>query len=231
MRNIKYLSEDIIIERLESEGWIEVVCQNQAEKLVLDHYDATITDDWNVANFYIYEETTVDSYSIFVATPCVQSISVNENIYYYDSDLGEALKEAIENGYGIFCELQHIIDDTIDMMYSELLERKYEEVKDELLDEGYCEKITDPVNTAHYIEFLSQNEAFNPSIESRAKVLCLNKSEEKYQKYEKEIRQTPELYKHIFEHFGLTVTKCSAYEIIIKELEEKQTKHDFVPII
>ena len=219
MRNNKYLSEDIIIERLESQGWIETICENKAKELVLDHYDAAITDDWNDADFHIYEESTYDDYTVFVAIPSKAKISISENVYYSDHYLREVLREAIEGGENIFCELEDVIDDTIDMMYPELLERKYEEVRDELLDEGYCDKITDPVNTAHYIELLSQNEAFDTSIESRAKMLCLNKSEEKYQKYEKEIKETPELYKHIFKHFGLTITKCNAYEIVIEELQ------------
>ena len=66
---------------------------------VLNYFGAKIVDEWSEeCDFYIYEETTVDGYSIYVATPDPLNIIVGENIYYYDSDLVEALGDAFRYG-------------------------------------------------------------------------------------------------------------------------------------
>ena len=74
-------------------------------------------------------------------------INVNENVYYYDSDLGDALEEFIKysNGDEYTPEViyvddlnQQFIDDAIMYSYSSILaERFEEEVIDELKDKGY----------------------------------------------------------------------------------------------
>ena len=65
---------------------------------VLKHFGAKIVDEWsNECDFYIYEESTADGYSIFVAAQNPSHIIVEENIYYYDSDLGDALLDALRH--------------------------------------------------------------------------------------------------------------------------------------
>jgi len=65
----------------------------------LTHFGAKIVDEWsNECDFYIYEESTADGYSIFVAAQNPSHIIVEENIYYYDSDLGDALLDALRYG-------------------------------------------------------------------------------------------------------------------------------------
>ena len=65
---------------------------------VLKHFGAKIVDEWsNECDFYIYEESTADGYSIFVAAQNPSHITVEENIYYYDSDLGDALLDALRH--------------------------------------------------------------------------------------------------------------------------------------
>ena len=78
-------------------------------KKVLKHFGAKIVDEWsNECDFYIYEESTADGYSIFVAAQNPSHIIIEENIYYYDSDLGDALLDALRYG-----ECKNIyIDDT-----------------------------------------------------------------------------------------------------------------------
>ena len=57
-------------------------------------YDVPFTDK---ADFYIYEESTADGYSIFVAAQNPDNITIEENVYYYDSDLGDALLDALRH--------------------------------------------------------------------------------------------------------------------------------------
>tara|TARA_B110000967_G_scaffold207418_1_gene256732 strand:+ start:449 stop:754 length:306 start_codon:yes stop_codon:yes gene_type:complete len=65
-------------------------------KRVQEHFKFKLTDSWGECDFYIYEESTADGYSVYIASDSVQNINVNENIYYYDSDLSEPLIEHIE---------------------------------------------------------------------------------------------------------------------------------------
>ena len=69
------------------------------ENKFLNHFGAKIVDEWSdKCDYYIYEESTADGYSVYVATNDPSNILVDENIYYYDSDLGEALLDALRYG-------------------------------------------------------------------------------------------------------------------------------------
>jgi len=116
--------------------------EDHIKKVVLDHYDSEITDDWNVScDFFIYEETTADGYSVYVATYDQRSISVSEHVHYYDSNLGDELKQAITESIKIYIddEQQHYVQDVIRDLYIDLSEKKEKEIIDQLIDEGYEE--------------------------------------------------------------------------------------------
>ena len=116
--------------------------EDHIKKVVLDHYDSEITDDWNVScDFFIYEETTADGYSVYVATYDQRSISVSEHVHYYDNSLGDELKQAITEGIKIYIddEQQHYVQDVIRDLYVILSKKKEEEIIDQLIDEGYEE--------------------------------------------------------------------------------------------
>ena len=116
--------------------------EDHIQKVVLDYYDSEITEDWNVScDFFIYEETTADGYSVYVATYDQRSISVSEHVYYYDSELSDELKQAITEGIKIYIDdaQQHYVIDVIRDLYTSLCEKKQEEITIELIDEGYEE--------------------------------------------------------------------------------------------
>jgi len=116
--------------------------EDHIQKVVLDHYDSEITDDWNVScDFFIYEETTADGYSVYVATYDQRSISVSEHVHYYDNSLGDELKQAITESIKIYIddEQQHYVQDVIRDLYIDLSEKKEKEIIDQLIDEGYEE--------------------------------------------------------------------------------------------
>ena len=59
----------------------------------------TLTDEWSdKADFYIYEESTADGYSVWIATSDPNNIVINEHVYYYDSDLVEIWLEKLKEG-------------------------------------------------------------------------------------------------------------------------------------
>ena len=116
--------------------------EDHIQKVVLDHYDSEITDDWNVScDFFIYEETTADGYSVYVATYDQRSISVSEHVHYYDNSLGDELKQAITESIKIYIddEQQHYVQDVIRDLYIDLSEKKEKEIINQLIDEGYEE--------------------------------------------------------------------------------------------
>ena len=145
----KLITDELINERLEAKGFGEKQANDEdlAKEAVLKHFSVKFTDQWsNNADFYIWEETTADGYSVFVATHDQNSVNVNENVYYYDSDLGDVLEEHIRysNGDEDYPEIiyvddlhQQFIDDAIQQLFEYLVDRFEEEVTNELIEEGY----------------------------------------------------------------------------------------------
>lgn len=60
----------------------------------------TLTEDFNGADVYCYNESTVDGYDVFVLTHDTTNINICENVYYYDSDLASAIMEEIQYNGG-----------------------------------------------------------------------------------------------------------------------------------
>ena len=145
----KYITDELINERLEARGFGEKQTENDevARENVLNHYGVELTSEYtNSASYYIYEETTADGYSVYVATDDTNNISVCEDIYYYDSNLADTLEEQIKNSNGDedFPEIiyvddlyQDFIDGVIENLFIYLSEMLEEEIINELIDEGY----------------------------------------------------------------------------------------------
>jgi len=159
--NKKLITDELINERLEAKGFGDYQANDEdlAKESVLNYYNVELTDDYSSsADFYIYEESTADGYSVFIATYDQDRVNVNENVHYYDSDLGDALEEHIKYSNGdeenpeiIYVDDLHqqFIDDAIVQLFEYLAERFEEEVIDELKDEGYV--YDDPKTEAEFI--------------------------------------------------------------------------------
>ncbi len=145
----KLITDELINEMLEAKGFGEKQINDEdlAKEAVLKHFSVEFTDDYSSsADFYIYEESTADGYSVFIATYDQNRVNVNENVYYYDSDLGDALEEYIKYSNGdehtpevIYVDdlNQQFIDDAIVQLFEYLAARFEEEIIDELTDKGY----------------------------------------------------------------------------------------------
>ena len=144
----KLITDELINEMLEARGFGEKQINDDfVQEAVLNHFNVELTDDYSSnADFYIYEESTADGYSVFVATHDQNSININENVYYYDSDLSDALEEFIKYSNGdednpeiIYVDdlHQHFIDDTMGQLFEYLAARFEEDIIDELKDKGY----------------------------------------------------------------------------------------------
>ena len=138
----KLITDELIEEKMISYGFGETNSHDEdyVRELILTHYDAELTDQWQQnCDYYIYEESTADGYSVFVACYDTSSISVNEDIHYYDSELSDKLQDAIRDGGEIYVDDLHqdFIDDAIRELYLYLAEKFEEQAIDELEDEGY----------------------------------------------------------------------------------------------
>jgi len=133
----KYITDKLIAERMSEKGWIEGCDDEHARNQVFAHYECEITDQWQNPDFSIYEESTADGYSVWIATADDKSINVSEDIYYYENDLGDILYEAIPDYNNIYCDNYDFVEDAITRHYEDLLCRIEDEIIDELLDEGY----------------------------------------------------------------------------------------------
>ena len=139
----KTLTDELIEQKLAEQGWLDVneIDQEDQKKMVLEYYDVELTDRFdNNCGYYIYTESTRDGYEVWVATESMGNVCISEDVYYYDSDLHEALADAIKD------ELSPIyVDDTeadyidyaIEELYEHVYDTKLEEVESELEDQGY----------------------------------------------------------------------------------------------
>ena len=147
--NKKIITAKLINEKLEVKGFGDYQANDEdlAKESVLNYYNIELTDDYaSRRDFYMYEESTADGYSVFVATHDQNVVNVNENVYYYDSDLSGALIEYIKYSNGdehtpevIYVDdlNQDFIDDAMVQLFEYLSERLEEEIIDELTSEGY----------------------------------------------------------------------------------------------
>lgn len=145
----KLITDELINKRLEAKGFGEKQINDEdlAKESVLKHFGVEIIDNYSSnADFYVYEESTADGYSVFVATHDQSVVNVNENVYYYDSDLSDALVDFMKYSNGdendpevVYVDdlNQQFIDDAIVQLFEYLAERFEEEIIDELTDEGY----------------------------------------------------------------------------------------------
>ena len=139
----KILTHELIEQTMADQGWLDIneVDQEDQKKMVLDYYEVELTDRFDLNNAYhIYTESTRDGYEVWVATENMREVCISEDVYYYDSDIHEALADAIKD------ELSPIyVDDTeadyidyaIEKLYEHVYDAKLEEVESELEDQGY----------------------------------------------------------------------------------------------
>ena len=147
----KLITPELINERLEAKGFGEKQADGEdlMYEAVLGHYGYKLIDEWDDdAEYFIYEESTADGYSVYVATANPRQINTNEDVYYYDRDLGDNLAEAIKWGNGdpeypekIYVEDlgAQYVQDAMEQLFEELSERFEEEVLMDLEEEGYSE--------------------------------------------------------------------------------------------
>ena len=200
-------------------GWIEGCDDEHARNQVLAHYECEVTDQWQNPDFSVYEESTADGYSVWIATANDKSINVSEDVYYYENELTDVLYEAIPDYSNIYCDNYDFVEDAITRHYEDLMCRIEDETVDELLDEGYNHKITDPINTLQYIEMISQDCSF---LDGSSRAINLTVDEDyRYLNYASQIIKDRARYEIVANHYGLTIERAVKGELIFKELKNE----------
>jgi hypothetical protein len=145
------LTDEIIEERLDHLGFGHKQYNDvkQALNSVKNHYNLKFTNDSSEkADFYIYEESTADGYSLYIATNDTNSIDINYDVYYYDSELGTVLEEHIKSSNLVKDNQNKIFISDLDASFIEdalfqlfvNLQFEFEEIViNKLLEEGYRE--------------------------------------------------------------------------------------------
>ena len=121
---------------------------------------------YNNADIYAYEETTVDGYSVWVVTNDMNSVCINEDVYYYESDIPEAIMEQISysNGqcvlYADQCFLDDIyFDDVLLEAFQDIAESIYDEIMNEDSDYNF-----DMAELAWLKEEFTESEEINQTV-------------------------------------------------------------------
>ena len=222
MKN-KFITDELITQRMEDKGWIEGCDDEHAKKQVLDHYECEITDYWQNPDFSIYEESTADGYSVWIATDDDKRININEDVYYYENELNDVLYEAIPDYNNIYCDNYDFVEDAISRHYEDILCGIEEEVVDELLDEGYNHKIVTPINALQYIEMISQDDQFTGAKEIYDGFINITVDHEyKWLNYATQVIKDRNRYEVIANHYGLTIERAVKGELIFKALKDEK---------
>ena len=140
------LDEELVRQLLSEDNVTEVDDTNEDIMLerIKNHFDFEITDGFNVRPYpemMFYTETTSDGYEVWIATDDDQRPSINEDVYYYESDWLEKMADAMTDGMTIyFQELNdnnYEFQEVVHNVYEEYYNDKRQELIEKLIDDGY----------------------------------------------------------------------------------------------
>lgn len=139
----KIITDKLITSELEKQGYLEYheMEETKAWDLLQAHYNCEVDDQWRNKHydFYCYEETTADGYTIYVATDNVDSVCVSEDVHYYENDLSDEIVVAIKDGCTMYIDdLEvHYFIDAVEEAYGNMLDKLREEMEEQLKMKGY----------------------------------------------------------------------------------------------
>ena len=111
-------------------------------KVVKQHFNFTIDDSaYNNYDIAAYTESTADGYEVYVVTNDMESIQINEDVYYYESDVAQAIIDEII-GYGggdtVLYADQYFLDEIyFDDALADLFVENIDDILAEAEKEGY----------------------------------------------------------------------------------------------
>ena len=139
----KILTEELILKRLAKDGMTEPNEISQEDRIsqLRNYYGFEIVTDWDKCDAYFYTDTTADGYEIWIATEQEGNVCINEDVYYYETEWFEKLADYLRDGCRVYIDSysqeEYGFEEVIEALYEELYMDKYEEIEDQLKDEGY----------------------------------------------------------------------------------------------
>src|SRR6056300_1858323 len=136
----KIITDKLITSELEKQGYLEYhdMEETKAWNLLQAHYNCEVDDQWRNRHydFYCYEETTADGYTIYVATDNVDSVCVSEDVHYYENDLSDEIVVAIKDGCTMYIDDldAHYFMDAVEACYDKMLDKLREEMEEQLIN-------------------------------------------------------------------------------------------------
>jgi hypothetical protein len=99
------------------------------KKLVLDYLNTSMYhDEFDKGDFKVYSETTADGYEVYVATHDDRNVDINEDVYYYDSDLADVIMKQLEEHYSVYID-EYLYDDLyMDDAFEEYFNENVEDI-------------------------------------------------------------------------------------------------------
>ena len=105
------------------------------KKLVLDYLNTSMEhDNFNRGDFKVYSETTADGYEVYVATHDDQNVNIQDDVYYYDSDLTDVIMEQLEDHYSVYIDSYLYEDIYMDDKFEEYFNENVEEIVNDIPD-------------------------------------------------------------------------------------------------
>ena len=105
------------------------------KKLVLDYLNTSMYhDEFDKGDFKVYSETTADGYEVYVATHDDQNVNINEDVYYYDSDLTDVIMEQLEEHYSVYIDSYLYEDIYMDDKFEEYFDENIEDIVSDVPD-------------------------------------------------------------------------------------------------
>ena len=145
MTDNKLKLDDELVRQLLSEDNVTAADDTNQDIMlerIKNHFDFEITDGWNKnPDMMFYTETTSDGYEVWIATDDDRHPSINEDVYYYETDWLEKMEDAMTDGMTIY--FQELNDDNYEFqevvhnVYEEYYNDKRQELIEKLIDDGY----------------------------------------------------------------------------------------------
>lgn len=138
----KIITDKLVEKKLNEKGLSMYNGDDNALAKLQNYYEFELTDSYNrTPDYSIFAESTADGYEVWVATNGDgRNICINEDVYYYENDLSQALYDAMMD----YNELIYVDDlgayyvqDAIDQAWEEYIEEMIKETEDELIEQGY----------------------------------------------------------------------------------------------
>ena len=149
----KIITDELITSELEKQGYLEFhdMDENKAWSMLVAHYDCEVDDQWRNKHydFYCYEETTADGYSVYITTSDPDSICISDEVHYYENDLSDEIEGAIKDGSTMYIDDldAHYFMNAVESCYDDMMEKLKNEMEEQLINKGY-EREADTITEA-----------------------------------------------------------------------------------